>query len=45
MRIVSDKDLRVAMLSGAVVVFEAGVAREISEEIGLVALQMGAKEV
>ena len=45
MRIVSDKDLRVAMLSGAVVLFEAGVAREISEEIGLVALQMGAKEV
>lgn len=45
MRVVSDTDLRVAMLSGAVVLFAAGVEREISDEIGTVALQMGARLV
>ncbi|SVB07552.1 uncharacterized protein METZ01_LOCUS160406, partial [marine metagenome] len=45
MRVVSDTDLRVAMLSGAVVLFEAGVEREIADEVGTVALQMGARLV
>ena len=42
MKVVSESDLRVALLSGAVVLFEAGW-REVSGEIGSVALQMGAK--
>lgn len=32
------------MTSGSVVLFAAGVEREVSEEVGLIALQMGAKE-
>ena len=43
MRVVSDTDLRVAMLSGTVVLFEAGVEREIADEVGMVAMQMGAR--
>ena len=45
MKIISDKNLRVATSWGAVVVLEAGKERELSEEIGLLALQQGAKEV
>lgn len=45
MKVISDKEIRVATLGGAVVLFHAGVEREISDEIGLIALQMGAKEV
>ena len=45
MKIVSSESLRVTTLSGAAIVFEAGVETEISSEVGLVALQMGAKEV
>ena len=45
MKILSDKDLRVATTWGVVVLFPAGVEREISDEIGLLAIQMGAKEV
>ena len=44
MKIVSDKSLRVTTLGGTAVLFEAGVPREIAEEIGLLAIQMGAKE-
>ncbi len=33
MKVVSESDLRVALLSGAVVLFEAGVEREVSDEI------------
>lgn len=44
MKIVSSEPLRVATLGGTVVLFEAGVPREISDEIGLLAIQMGAKE-
>jgi hypothetical protein len=44
MKIVSDKPLRVATLGGTVVLFEAGVMREIADEIGIMAIQMGAKE-
>ena len=45
MKIISDKNLRVATTWGAVVVLDAGKERELSEEIGLLALQQGAKEV
>ena len=44
MKIITDKPLRVATLSGAVVLFEAGVIQEIADEIGILAIQMGAKE-
>jgi len=45
MRIVSGKDLRIATLSGAVVLFKAGEPRTVSHTIGAIALQMGAKQV
>jgi len=44
MKIVSSEPLRVATLGGTVVLFEAGVPREIADEVGLLAIQMGAKE-
>ena len=44
MKIVSSEALRVTTLGGTAVLFEAGVPREIAEEIGLLAIQMGAKE-
>ena len=44
MKIVSSKSLRVTTMGGTAVLFEAGVPREMSEEIGLLAIQMGAKE-
>jgi len=43
MIIVSDKALRVATLSGAVVTFEPGVPRKVSQSIAVAALDMGAK--
>lgn len=45
MKVISDQDLRVATLTGAVVLFKAGVEREVIDEIGLVAIQSGAKQV
>lgn len=45
MKIVSSEDLRIATLGGTAVLFEAGVPREISDEIGLLAIQQGAKEL
>lgn len=44
MKIVSKESLRVTTLGGTAVLFEAGVPRDISAEIGLIAIQMGAKE-
>jgi len=44
MKIVSSEALRVTTLGGTAVLFEAGVPREIADEIGLLAIQMGAKE-
>ena len=44
MKIVSSEPLRVTTLGGTAVLFEAGVPREIAEEIGLLAIQMGEKE-
>ena len=45
MRIVSGKDLRIATLSGAVVLLKAGEPRSLSNTIGAIALQMGARQV
>lgn len=45
MKIVSSEDLRIATLGGTAVLFEAGVPREIADEIGLLAIQQGAKEL
>ncbi|NDE00597.1 MAG: hypothetical protein EBZ91_02325 [Gammaproteobacteria bacterium] len=45
MKVVSDKEIRVATLSGAVVLFFPGEDREVSDEIGLIALQLGARQV
>lgn len=44
MKIVSRESLRVTTLGGTAVLFDAGVPREISEEIGLLAIQMGAQK-
>ena len=44
MKIVSDRPLRVTTLGGTAVLFESGVVREVAEEIGLLAVQMGAKQ-
>jgi hypothetical protein len=44
MKVVSDKNIRVTTLGGTAILFEAGVPRDIAEEIGLLAVQMGAKE-
>lgn len=45
MKIVSDKPIRVATVHGAIVLFEPGEPKEIADEIGLIALQMGAKQI
>jgi hypothetical protein len=45
MRLVSNKDLRVATTHGAVVVFKANEPREVSDTIAAVAMQMGAKQI
>lgn len=45
MKVIADQEIRVATLSGACVLFQPNVEREVSEEIGLLALQMGAKQV
>lgn len=45
MKVITDQEIRVATLSGACVLFQPNVAREVSEEIGLLALQQGARQV
>ncbi len=45
MKVVSDKEIRVATLSGAAVLFFPGEEREVSDEIGVLALQFGARQV
>ena len=42
MKIVSDKDIRIATDWGAVILFHAGVEKEVSDEIGLLAMAEGA---
>jgi len=44
MKIVSSESLRVTTMGGTAVLFEAGIPREIADEVGLLAIQMGAKE-
>lgn len=44
MKIVSSQDLFVTTLGGTAVRFEANVPREISDEIGMLAIQMGAEK-
>jgi hypothetical protein len=43
MKVISDIDLRVTTLGGTAVLLQAGVARAVGDEIGLLAIQMGAK--
>lgn len=45
MKLVSNKDLRVATTHGAVVLFKANEPREVSDTIAAVAMQMGAKQL
>lgn len=45
MKVFSDHEIRVATLSGAVVLLSPGEERELSDEIGLQLLQLGAKQV
>ena len=43
MKIISDTELRIATLTGAVILLQPGQEREVADEIGLIALQMGAR--
>ena len=45
MKIVSAKPIRVTTLHGAIILFEPGEPKEVADEIGLLAIQMGAAEV
>ncbi len=45
MKVICPSDIRVATLHGAVKLFKANVETEVGEEIGLAALQLGAKLV
>lgn len=45
MKVIADRDIRVATTWGAVIIFEAGVEQEVSDQIGILALQLGAKQV
>ena len=44
MKIKSDRELRIATTWGVAVIFHPGIEKEVSDEIGLLALQEGAKE-
>jgi hypothetical protein len=43
-KVIADREIRVATLSGACVLFQPNVEREVSDEIGLLALQQGARQ-
>ncbi len=45
MKVVSDKPIRVATLKGHIVSFEPGVVKEVLDDIGIAAMQQGAKQV
>lgn len=45
MKVVSDTPIRVALLTGHVVRFEPGVAKDVSDEVAIAAMQQGAKQV
>jgi hypothetical protein len=44
-RIISKNDLRVVTTHGAIALFHAGVEKQIGDEVGRIALQMGATEI
>jgi len=44
LKITSDTDIRVTTDWGGVVMFYAGVTKEVADEIGILALQQGAKQ-
>lgn len=45
MKVISDKEVRVATLSGAVVLLSPNQQREVADEIGYLLIQQGAKQV
>ena len=45
MKVISEQDIRVATTWGAVILFQANVEKEVADEVGLLAVQMGAAEV
>ncbi len=45
MKVITDKEVRVTTMGGTAVLFQPGVEREVADEIGLLAIQMGAKQV
>lgn len=45
MKVISDKKIRVATLGGAVVTLEPGVERTVADEIGVLLLSEGARQV
>lgn len=45
MKIITDKEVRVTTTGGTAVIFYPGVEKTVADEIGILALQMGAKEV
>jgi hypothetical protein len=45
MKVISDKEVRVTTTGGTAVIFHPNVEKTVADEIGLLALQMGAKQV
>ena len=45
MKVVSDTELRVALLNGIIIILGANEVKEVPEEVGVAALAMGAKQV
>ena len=45
MKVVSDTELRVALLNGIIIILGANEVKEVPEEVGVAALAMGARQV
>jgi hypothetical protein len=45
MKIISENSLRIETLSGGIIAIDAGTETEVADEIGLLAMQLGAKQV
>lgn len=45
MKVVSEKELRIALLNGVVIMLYPGIEKEVSDEVGIAAMGMGAKQV
>ena len=45
MKVISDKEVRVTTTGGTAVIFHPSVEKTVADEIGLLALQMGARQV